>query len=62
MEVYEVKYRYFDKCKKMCNLYLILAPTIICRIASSSSFEIKSSLSKSYILNATEREIRDLTV
>lgn len=39
----------------MYNLYLILAPTIICKIASNSSFEIKSSLSKSYILNATEK-------
>lgn len=34
--------------------YLIFAPTIICKIARSSSFEIKSSLSKSYILKATE--------
>ena len=33
--------------------YLMFAPTIICKIAKSSSFEIKSSLSKSYILKAT---------
>lgn len=33
----------------------MLAPTIICKIAKSSSRETISSLSRSYILNATKR-------
>lgn len=54
----EQNVRSTDSCKKKnINSYLILAPTIICKIASSSSFDIRSSLSKSYILNATERSI-----
>lgn len=31
----------------------MLAPTIMCKIANNSSLDIKSSLSKSYILKAT---------
>ena len=36
-------------------LYLMLDPTIICKIANSSSREIFPSLSRSYILKATEQ-------
>lgn len=43
-----------SKKKIFFNVYLILVPTIMCKIASNSSFDIRSSLSKSYILNATE--------
>ena len=39
-----------------CSLGILL-PTIMCNTAVSSSWEIKSSLSKSYILNATAKYI-----
>lgn len=52
---------YTETDKSELLSYLIFAPTIMCKIARSSSFEIKSSLSKSYILKATENN-KKLTI